>query len=113
MPISSLLNAKGFVLQRYELMDKSKWMEIYEIMLKGWQKQKSLMSCHLLPDPEVYEAKTETGLIKGHAYSVTKVLRAKVDTGNKQGEFPLVRVRNPWGEKVNMDFEWSFSNLTG
>ena len=75
-------------------------MEIYEIMLKGWKKQKSLMSCHLLPDPDIYEAKTETGLIKGHAYSVTKVLRAKVDTGNKKGDFPLVRVRNPWGEKV-------------
>ena len=89
--------------QRYELNDKSRWMEIYQAMQIGWEgKPRSLISCHLKPDPEVLEAKTSTGLVRGHAYSVTKVVRARVDTGNRKGEFPLVRVRNPWGEKVRV-----------
>ena len=92
-----------FCFQRYELNDKSRWMEIYQAMQNGWEgKPRSLISCHLKPDPEVLEAKTSTGLVRGHAYSVTKVVRAKVDTGNRKGEFPLVRVRNPWGEKVRV-----------
>merc|ERR1719391_609070 len=98
----AMVDFSGGCSERYQLDDQSRWMEIYQLMYRAWQKQTSLMSCHLLPDPDIYEARTETGLIKGHAYSVTKVVRAKVDTGNKQGEFPLVRIRNPWGEK-----EWN------
>jgi len=98
----AMVDFSGGCSERYELDDQSRWMEIYQVMYRAWQKQSSLMSCHLLPDPHVYEARTETGLVRGHAYSVTKVLRAKVDTGNKKGEFPLVRIRNPWGEK-----EWN------
>ena len=102
MPKSSCLSLV-FCFQRYELNDKSRWMEIYQAMQNGWEgKPRSLISCHLKPDPEVLEAKTSTGLVRGHAYSVTKVVRAKVDTGNRKGEFPLVRVRNPWGEKVTV-----------
>ena len=50
------------------------------------------------PDPNITEAKTEVGLIRGHAYSITKVLKAQIDTGRKTGLFPLIRIRNPWGE---------------
>ena len=57
-----------------------------------------MMACSMEPDPHITEAKTSLGLIRGHAYSVTKVLKAKIDTGRKQGLFPLVRIRNPWGE---------------
>jgi len=96
----AMVDFSGGCSERYELNDKSRWMEIYQAMQNGWEgKPRSLISCHLKPDPEVLEAKTSTGLVRGHAYSVTKVVRAKVDTGNRKGEFPLVRVRNPWGEK--------------
>lgn len=56
---------------------------------------------------EEMEAKTESGLIKGHAYGITAVKTVKLaDTGlmgmfNKQKIY-LVRLRNPWGEK-----EWN------
>lgn len=53
------------------------------------------------------EAKTDSGLIKGHAYGITAVKTVKLaDTGllgmfNKQKIY-LIRLRNPWGEK-----EWN------
>lgn len=59
------------------------------------------------PDPHVFEAKTPSGLVRGHAYSVTKVVLAKIDTGNKRGVFPLVRVRNPWGNETEWKGPWS------
>ena len=45
--------------------------------------------------------------MKGHAYSVTKVVLANIDTGNKRGLFPLVRVRNPWGNEIEWKGPWS------
>ena len=47
---------------------------------------------------EDVEAKLESGLVKGHAYSVTGAV--KVQARGK--EVNLVRIRNPWGQK-----EWS------
>ena len=33
----------------------------------------SMKGCSLDPDPNVTEARTDVGLIRGHAYSITKV----------------------------------------
>ena len=33
----------------------------------------SMKGCSLEPDPNVTEARTDVGLIRGHAYSITKV----------------------------------------
>jgi len=52
--------------------------------------------------------KTEYGLVKGHAYGVTAVKRVPIgETGlvaffKGREKVPLVRLRNPWGEK-----EWT------
>jgi calpain len=35
------------------------------------------------------------------------VVQAKVDTGRKQGQFPLVRIRNPWGNDTEWKGAWS------
>ena len=79
---------------------------IYQHMLKSSDRS-SMITCYILPDEKVSEAKTDLGLIKGHAYSVTKVIRAKVNTGKKKGLFPLVRVRNPWGGRDEWKGDWS------
>ena len=55
----------------------------------------------------MFEAKTSSGLVRGHAYSVTQVVLAQIDTGNKRGLFPLVRVRNPWGNEAEWKGPWS------
>ena len=62
---------------------------------------------NVVPDPHVHEARTSSGLIRGHAYSVTKVALVNIDTGNKRGLFPLIRVRNPWGNDAEWKGPWS------
>jgi len=71
--------------------------DIFDIMMKAFDRS-SMMSCSIEPDPRITEAKTELGLIRGHAYSITKVIKAQIDTGSRTGVFPLIRIRNPWGE---------------
>ena len=41
-------------------------------MLKCYARS-SMKGCSLEPDPNVTEARTDVGLIRGHAYSITKV----------------------------------------
>ena len=56
----------------------------------------------LQPDPNVLEAELSNGLIRGHAYSITKVCLADIETPRVSGQIPMVRVRNPWGNEA----EW-------
>ena len=46
--------------------------DLFTVMLKGY-KRRSLTGCSIKPDPDVHEAKTEMGLVKGHAYTISKV----------------------------------------
>ena len=50
--------------------------DLFNVMLKGY-KRRSLTGCSIKPDPEVHEAKTDMGLVMGHAYTVSKVADAK------------------------------------
>lgn len=76
--------------------------------MKKCAERKFLMSASIkVTSAEEMEAKTDSGLIKGHAYGITAVKTVKLaDSGlmgmfNKQKIY-LVRLRNPWGEK-----EWN------
>ena len=46
----------------------------FNIMQKAYERR-SLNCCSIAPDALKHEAKTDMGLIKGHAYSITKVLK--------------------------------------
>ena len=46
--------------------------DLFTVMLKGKQRR-SLTGCSIKPDPNIHEAKTEIGLVMGHAYTVSKV----------------------------------------
>ena len=52
--------------------DSPKGDEIFDILHRGHARA-SMLSCSLNPDPGVVEAKTRAGLVRGHAYSITKV----------------------------------------
>ncbi len=39
------------------------------------------------------------------------MVKAKVDTGRKQGLFPLIRIRNPWGNDTEWKGAWSDGSL--
>uniref|UniRef100_A0A6Q2YIC9 Calpain-3 n=1 Tax=Esox lucius TaxID=8010 RepID=A0A6Q2YIC9_ESOLU len=52
--------------------------------------------------PARFETRTTTGLVKGHAYSVTGVEESQ----HKESKVRLVRLRNPWGQ-VEWNGPWS------
>jgi calpain len=53
------------------------------------------------------EAETPEGLIKGHAYSITKVKYLDIQTPKSSGKIPLIRIRNPWGNEAEWTGPWS------
>jgi len=70
-------------------------------------KRKGMNGCSIEADPKKFEARTPQGLVKGHAYTITKVVKAKISTPRVTGLIPLVRVRNPWGNAVEWTGTWS------
>ncbi|XP_067007656.2 calpain-B [Anabrus simplex] len=78
---------------------------LYQIMLKAYQRT-SLMACAIEADPHIVEAMTPEGLVKGHAYSITMV-KSFNDTNGSTGKVHLIRLRNPWGNKVEWNGPWS------
>ncbi|KAK4300804.1 hypothetical protein Pmani_027019 [Petrolisthes manimaculis] len=78
---------------------------LFNIMLKAYQRG-SLMGCSLEPDPNEVEAKCDNGLIRGHAYSITRVKYCEIETPRVSGKIPLVRIRNPWGNEAEWLGAW-------
>uniref|UniRef100_A0A669D100 Calpain-3 n=1 Tax=Oreochromis niloticus TaxID=8128 RepID=A0A669D100_ORENI len=88
----------GGVTEFYEMKEAPK--ELYKIMKKALERG-SLMGCSIDSlVPARFETRTVTGLVKGHAYSVTAVEE------HKESKVRLVRLRNPWGQ-VEWNGPWS------
>uniref|UniRef100_A0A671WWA2 Calpain-3 n=1 Tax=Sparus aurata TaxID=8175 RepID=A0A671WWA2_SPAAU len=91
----------GGVTEFYEMKEAPK--ELYKIMKKALERG-SLMGCSIDSlVPARFETRTVTGLVKGHAYSVTAVEEVKL---HKEAKVRLVRLRNPWGQ-VEWNGPWS------
>ena len=73
-----------------------------ETLLTSYR-QDALLCCSITAHPHKFEAKKPNGLVMGHAYSITKVLRL---TDGRQ----FVRVRNPWGDQQEWTGPWSDSS---
>ncbi|KAF5900262.1 calpain-3-like, partial [Clarias magur] len=84
----------GGVTEYYEIVDAPK--EIYNIMRKALERG-SLMGCSIdALVPSASETKTSTGLVRGHAYSVTGVEQGQ-QQDCRDTRIRLVRIRDPWG----------------
>ncbi|ROI33805.1 Calpain-3 [Anabarilius grahami] len=84
----------GGVTEFYEITEAPK--ELYNIMRKAL-KRGSLMGCAIdTLVPTAQRTKTASGLVRGHAYSVTGVEQGKRKDG-KDLMIRLVRIRDPWG----------------
>lgn len=94
----------GGVTEMYEM--KSSPPNLFKIILKAYERG-SLMGSSLEPDPNVLEAETREGLIRGHAYSITRVKYVDIRTPNTVGKIPLLRLRNPWGNEIEWNGAWS------
>nr|XP_012145683.1 PREDICTED: calpain-A isoform X3 [Megachile rotundata] len=94
----------GGVTEMYQ-MDETP-PNLFSILLKAFERN-SLMGCSIEPDPNVLEAETPQGLIRGHAYSITRVKYVEIQTPNQYGRIPLLRLRNPWGNEAEWNGPWS------
>lgn len=77
----------GGVTEMYDLNEAPP--NLFNILLKGYERN-SMMACSIEPDPSVFEAETREGLIKGHAYSITKIELMDISTPNRSGKIPMV-----------------------
>ncbi|KAM9362469.1 calpain-9 [Symphorus nematophorus] len=75
---------------------------LFSIMKKALDRG-SMMGCSIdISSSAESEAKTSTGLVKGHAYSITGLEQV-----NYRGQtVKLIRIRNPWGQ-VEWNGPWS------
>ncbi|XP_070491608.1 calpain-A isoform X2 [Chironomus tepperi] len=94
----------GGVTEMYELKEAPS--NLFNIIEKGFERN-SMMGCSIEPDPNVNEAETPQGLVRGHAYSITKAQLVDIVTPNTTGKIPLLRLRNPWGNDVEWNGAWS------
>ncbi|CAH1397162.1 unnamed protein product [Nezara viridula] len=94
----------GGVSEMYNLEEAP--ANLWTVMLKAYERQ-SLMACSIEPDPNVVEMQTPEGLVRGHAYSITKVIYMDIATPNTSGKIPLLRLRNPWGNEAEWNGPWS------
>ncbi|XP_008471786.2 calpain-A isoform X4 [Diaphorina citri] len=94
----------GGVSEMYELNEAPS--NLWQILLKAHERS-SLMGCSIEPDPSVLEMQTPQGLVKGHAYSITRIKYVDISTPNTSGKIPLIRMRNPWGNEAEWNGAWS------
>ena len=81
----AMVDFTGGCSEMYQLKESDCPGDIMTIMLKAFDRC-SMKGCSMEPDPNVTEAKTDVGLIRGHAYSITKVVRAKIETPRASGK---------------------------
>ncbi|XP_076463680.1 LOW QUALITY PROTEIN: calpain-9-like [Babylonia areolata] len=98
----------GGVTEMFELRGKHP-PNLLAIMLKAHERG-SLMGCSIDADPGQLEAQQDNGLIMGHAYSITSVSLMDIKTSRIEGQIPMVRVRNPWGNECEWKGAWSDSS---
>jgi len=101
-----MVDFTGGCTEMYNMKDKDCPDDLFGVMKKAYRLQ-SMKGCSIEPDPHVTEARMDCGLVRGHAYSITKVLKAKIETPQVSGEIPLVRIRNPWGNETEWNGAWS------
>lgn len=79
---------------------------LFRIMVKAAERE-SMMGCSVDQGGMAMEGELPNGLIVGHAYSVTDARNVEVQTSRAQGQIPLVRARNPWGNECEWKGAWS------
>ncbi|XP_072342719.1 calpain-3-like isoform X3 [Scyliorhinus torazame] len=90
----------GGVTEFFEMKEAPK--DLYKILKKATDRG-SLMGCSIDSFvPLQFETRTASGLVKGHAYSVTSV----DEVTYKSQKVKLLRLRNPWGA-VEWNGSWS------
>ncbi|KAL0965037.1 hypothetical protein UPYG_G00275970 [Umbra pygmaea] len=93
--LEAMVDFTGGVTEFFELSEAPK--ELYKIMKKALERG-SLMGCSIdAPMPSHQETRTSSGLVRGHAYSITGLEECDKVKVTKETKIRLVQMRNPWG----------------
>ena len=89
----ALVDMSGGIQEQFAVgeMGSGEREKLWLFLSKGFEKE-CIIGCSVSPDPSVREARMRNGLVRGHAYTVTRVLEVNGER--------LLRVRNPWGNEV-------------
>uniref|UniRef100_A0A182QEQ5 Calpain n=1 Tax=Anopheles farauti TaxID=69004 RepID=A0A182QEQ5_9DIPT len=67
----------------------------------------AMFACSIEAGAGEMEQVTAQGLVKGHAYSITKAQAVDIETPRVKGKIQLLRLRNPWGNENEWNGAWS------
>lgn len=95
LTVDAIIDMSGGVREEFDLkkLEDSVQDRLWTILFQAYRKQ-SIMGCSINPDPNVREARQSNGLVRGHAYTITKL--AVVNSRGR--DCKLLRIRNPWGK---------------
>ncbi|GIZ00252.1 calpain-6 [Caerostris extrusa] len=110
----ALIDFTGGVAETFQLQEEKyyeneeKKIQLFRTMRSEIENH-SLLSCAIsAASQEEMEARTEVGLVKGHAYGITAVKKVYIGETSLMSLFAqkekiyMIRMRNPWGQK-----EWT------
>ncbi|KAJ8883844.1 hypothetical protein PR048_015699 [Dryococelus australis] len=100
----AMVDFTGGVSEHYDLVGMRQDLLLHVLLTA--HHRSSMMGCAIAAAADDMEAVTKDGLVKGHAYSVTKVKVVEFKSRRTEGKAVLVRLRNPWG-KIEWKGPWS------
>ncbi|KAL4631186.1 calpain-5-like isoform X1 [Arapaima gigas] len=84
-------------------------MRLFDDLLKVYERG-GIISCSIKALPTEFEMQMPSGLVKGHAYSVTAIRKVRLGHGLqallKPERLPMICIRNPWG-RIEWNGPWS------
>jgi hypothetical protein len=92
----------GGIEETYEIKELSNRNSFYDVIGKALAHD-AMMGCSINADANTREAKLSNGLVKGHAYAITAMVTLNI--GGRMVR--LIRCRNPWGNEVEWNGQWS------
>ncbi|XP_052869463.1 calpain-B-like [Anopheles cruzii] len=94
----------GGLTEGYEMKGAPK--DLFERIEKGCANL-AMFACSIEAGAGEMEQETPQGLVKGHAYSITKAQAVDIETPRVKGKIQLLRLRNPWGNENEWNGAWS------
>lgn len=98
--IEAMEDFTGGISESFDLKDKTP-RSLFRTLVKAYERDAQI-GCSINTSGRSIEAVTNSGLVVGHAYTMTDVKKVKVSTASGKQQVRLVRLRNPWGQK-----EWN------
>uniref|UniRef100_A0A182N3N6 Calpain n=1 Tax=Anopheles dirus TaxID=7168 RepID=A0A182N3N6_9DIPT len=94
----------GGLTEGYEMKDAPD--ALFAMVEKGCNSY-AMFACSIEAGAGEMEQVTPQGLVKGHAYSITKAQAVDIETPRVKGKIQLLRLRNPWGNENEWNGAWS------